>query len=496
MSLLKRWLSRDSKPAPSSTSKASPPQGSDEKKQEAAAQDPATQSRPGKAVKNVKGSSDQAKVTAPKKNKPLTKDLPPLGNDFEVLDLPKPLNYAIQTLGFETCTPVQKSVLPHSLDGADIIAQAQTGTGKTAAFLVSLITFHLENPEERSRAPGVPFGLIIAPTRELVMQIAADAEALTRFTDLRVMAVVGGIDYEKQKKQLTTPVDIVVATPGRLLDFCRSDVLKLNQVEMLVIDEADRMLNMGFIPDVKAIIQRCPRKERRQTQLFSATFSEDIKRLAARWTLEPVRIEIAPEKVATDTVTQKLFLTAENDKFSVLCNLIDSEDLDKVIIFVNRRDATRRLEDRLYRQGYATGLLTGEVTQKKRVKTLEDFKSGELKVLVATDVAGRGIHVDNITHVVNYNLPEDPEDYVHRIGRTGRAGADGTSISLICENDAFMLGSIETLLGQPLVCEHPPEHLLQATKAPIRGSRKQDLIQQGNDSKHGRRGKPPTHRRR
>ena len=363
MSLLKRWLGGDSKPAPSSTSKASPPGGGGKKKQKVAAGNQAKQPKSDKAVKSANGHTDHAKTPARKKIKPSPKDLPPLGDDFAVLDLPQPLNHAIQTLGFETCTPVQKSVLPHSLDGADIIAQAQTGTGKTAAFLVSLITFHLENPEERSRAAGVPFGLIIAPTRELVMQIAADAESLTQFTDLRVMAVVGGIDYEKQKKQLTTPVDIVVATPGRLLDFCRSDVLKLNQVEMLVIDEADRMLNMGFIPDVKAIIQRCPKKERRQTQLFSATFSEDIKRLAARWTLDPVRIEIAPEKVATDTVIQKLFLTAEDDKFSVLCNLIDSEDLDKVIIFVNRRDATRRLEDRLYRQGYATGLLTGEVTQ-------------------------------------------------------------------------------------------------------------------------------------
>ena len=179
----------------------------------------------------------------------------------------------------------------------------------------------------------------------------------------------------------------------------------------------------------------------------------------SRWTLDPVRIEIEPEKIATDTVTQKLYLTAEEDKFKVLCNLIESEELDKVIVFVNRRDATRKLEDRLFRQGYATGLLTGEVTQKKRVRTLDEFKSGEIKVLVATDVAGRGIHVDNITHVVNFNLPEDPEDYVHRIGRTGRAGADGTSVSLICENDAFMLGSIETMLGEPLVFEHPPEHL-------------------------------------
>lgn len=487
MSLLKRWFGGSPAPKPSQNQKkktsAAPPI-----KQKAKA--PAKK-QPAKGERSSKTSSSKPDARTP------PQPLAPLGEDFSILDLPEPLNQAIQTLGFQNCTPVQKAVLPHSLDGEDIIAQAQTGTGKTAAFLISMITFHIENPEQRARGPGVPFGLIIAPTRELVMQIASDAEALTRYTDLRVMAVVGGIDYEKQKKQLTTPVDIVVATPGRLLDFCRSDVLRLSQVEMLVIDEADRMLNMGFIPDVKAIIQRTPKKERRQTQLFSATFSEDIKRLAARWTLDPVRIEIEPEKVATDTVTQKLYLTAEEDKFKVLCNLIESEDLDKVIIFVNRRDATRKLEDRLYRQGYATGLLTGEVTQKKRVRTLDEFKSGDIKVLVATDVAGRGIHVDNITHVVNFNLPEDPEDYVHRIGRTGRAGADGTSVSLICENDAFMLGSIETMLGEPLVFEHPPEHLLADLNAPTRGSRKQDLITQTGDTKHGKRpSRPPAHRRR
>lgn len=488
MSLLKRWFGGATAPAPSSDQK---------KTQRAASSKKPKAKRPDK--RGSTNAESPSKQTAAKKreSQDTSEVLAPLGEDFRVLDLPETLNRAIQTLGFQSCTPVQKAVLPHSLDGEDIIAQAQTGTGKTAAFLISMITFHIENPEQRARGAGVPFGLIIAPTRELVMQIASDAEALTRFTDLRVMAVVGGIDYEKQKKQLTSPVDIVVATPGRLLDFCRSDVLRLSQVEMLVIDEADRMLNMGFIPDVKAIIQRTPKKERRQTQLFSATFSEDIKRLAARWTLDPVRIEIEPEKIATDTVTQKLYLTAEEDKFKVLCNLIESEELDKVIVFVNRRDATRKLEDRLFRQGYATGLLTGEVTQKKRVRTLDEFKSGEIKVLVATDVAGRGIHVDNITHVVNFNLPEDPEDYVHRIGRTGRAGADGTSVSLICENDAFMLGSIETMLGEPLVFEHPPEHLLVDLNAPTRGSRKQDLITPTGETKHGKRpGRPPTHRRR
>ncbi len=227
-----------------------------------------------------------------------------VGVDFASLDLPDELNESITNLGFRQCTPVQKEVLPFSLDGRDIIAQAQTGTGKTAAFLISIITYDLENPELNQRPPGMPFALIIAPTRELVLQISKDADDLVGNTDIVIVSVVGGMDYEKQKKALAKPVGIVVATPGRLLDFCRSNVIDLSQVESLIIDEADRMLSMGFIPDVKAIIQRTPKKDRRQTQLFSATISEDIRRLAAAWTLDPVRIEIEPEQVAVDTVEQ------------------------------------------------------------------------------------------------------------------------------------------------------------------------------------------------
>ena len=391
--------------------------------------------------------------------------------DFADLELPDELNEAIMALGFESCTPVQKEVLPHSLDGKDIIAQAQTCTGKTAAFLISIITYHIENPEIEARPEGAPFALIIAPTRELVLQITNDALELSEFTDLDVLAVVGGMDYEKQKQQLKSNIDLVIATPGRLLDFIRSRVIDLSLVETLIIDEADRMLSMGFIPDVKAIIQRTPRKENRQTQLFSATFSEDIKRLAASWTLNPVRVEIEPAKLAIDSVNQKIYLTSEENKFLVLFNIIMSEDVSRVIVFVNRRDDTRYLEDKLYRQGIDCGLLTGEVPQKKRIRTLDNFKSGKIKVLVATDVAGRGIHVDDVSHVINYNLPEDPEDYVHRIGRTGRAGATGTSISLACENDSFMLPAIEALLGESFVCEQTPAHLLKPSPAPVRRSR-------------------------
>ncbi|MBO6554997.1 MAG: DEAD/DEAH box helicase [Pseudomonadales bacterium] len=383
-------------------------------------------------------------------------DLP---DDFEKLDLPEELEDAILDLGFSSATPVQNEVLPHSLDGRDIIAQAQTGTGKTAAFLISILAYELENPRLEERDPGTPFALIIAPTRELVMQIKADADALTKYTDIEVVCLVGGIDYERQKKQLKNPVDVVVATPGRLLDFARSGTVDLSEVEIMVIDEADRMLSMGFIPDVKSIVARTPKKQSRQTQLFSATYSEDIKRLAASWTLDPVRIEIEPEQVAVDTVEQKVFLTSEDEKYKVLYNIIHHYHIARVLIFVNRRDESRDLESKLDRHGFKTGLLAGDVPQKKRIRTLERFRSGEVDVLVATDVAGRGLHIDDISHVINFNLPEDPEDYVHRIGRTGRAGSEGMSISLACESDAFMLPNIEALLGSSLPCENPPEEL-------------------------------------
>ena len=415
-----------------------------------------------------------------------TSKLPP---DFSRLELPDPLARAILDLGFTSCTPVQNEVLSHSLDGKDIIAQAQTGTGKTAAFLISIITYDLENPTLEKRKPGTPFALIIAPTRELAMQITRDAQDLAKHTDLGIATLVGGIDYEKQKNRLKKPVDIIVATPGRLLDFARSRNLDLSEIEILIIDEADRMLSMGFIPDVKAIVSRTPKKQQRQTQLFSATYSEDIKRLAASWTLDAVKIEIEPQQVAVETVDQRVFLTSEKEKYNVLYNLIKQYQLDRVLIFANRRDESRELESRLSRHGFRTGLLAGDVPQRQRIRTLEKFRSGEIAILVATDVAGRGLHIDDISHVINYKLPEDPEDYVHRIGRTGRAGAKGISISLACESDSFMLPAIEELLGETLDCEHPPENLTAAIPAlPAAPWQREKHLARGKSRQRGRRG--------
>jgi ATP-dependent RNA helicase RhlB len=380
---------------------------------------------------------------------------------FQDFNLPDPLLRGIQACGFRYCTPIQAQVLGHTLAGLDAIGRAQTGTGKTAAFLITIITDLLRNPVEGQQYAGEPRALIVAPTRELAMQIAADAEDLARYCNLNVLAVVGGMDFDRQRARLTREkIDILVATPGRLLDFATRRDVYLDQVDVLVLDEADRMLDMGFIPDVKRIVRLCPRNEDRQTLLFSATFSTDIMNLAQRWTFEPEIVEIEPENVATDTVDQKVYMTSTEEKFVVLYNLLVHEDVRRVMIFANRRDQTRRLSDMLRAMNIRCALLSGDVPQEKRLKTLERFRGGELDALVATDVAGRGIHIDDVTHVINFTLPEDPEDYVHRIGRTGRAGASGTSISFACEEDGFAIPPIEKLLGRKLPCEVPPAELL------------------------------------
>ncbi len=410
-------------------------------------------------------------------------------SDFAELFLPEPLLKAIDDLGFTSCTPIQKEVLPHTLDGEDLIGQAQTGTGKTAAFLITVITFHMENPEETLRANGTPFALIIAPTRELALQIMSDAEELTKYSKLNIVALVGGMDYDKQQKQCQKKVDLIIATPGRLLDFSRKGYVNLKQVEQLVIDEADRMLSMGFIPDLTAIVRQIPDKKERQTLLFSATYPSYIQRITEQWTHQPVTIKIQPDSIVTDTVEQITYLVETDKKYDLLYNLIQQDDVDRVIIFVNRRDDTRRLEEKLYRNDIETGLLTGEVPQKKRLRTLDDFKEGKIKVLVATDVAGRGIHVNNVTHVINYNLPDDPEDYIHRIGRTGRAGATGTSVTIACETECFQLPAIEDLLGTKIVGIQPEEKLLEKAPAPVKPRREKPVQSGGRKPHSGQRGR-------
>ena len=380
---------------------------------------------------------------------------------FHDFDLPLPLMRGIHEAGFQYSTPIQAASLPHTLCGHDLVGKAQTGTGKTAAFLVSIISDLLRHPIEDERYLGEARAMIMAPTRELAIQIADDAAMLLKHTDLHVHCLVGGMDYGRQLKKLEKfHCDILVGTPGRLLDFANNRDIYLDQVEILVIDEADRMLDMGFIPQVRRLVRLTPRREDRQTLLYSATFTPEIVRLSKSWTHEPVNVEIDAEQVATDTVEQKIYITTASEKFTLLHNILQADEVDSVMVFANRRDICRDLHEKLKKKGFSAGLLSGDVPQNRRMKTLDAFKSGRLKVMVATDVAGRGIHVDGVSHVVNFTLPEEPEDYVHRIGRTGRAGKTGTSISFACEDDAFLLEPIEKLLEKKLACVMPEANLL------------------------------------
>jgi len=349
--------------------------------------------------------------------------------------------------------------LPYALAGFDCIGKAQTGTGKTAAFLITAITDLLEHRLEEQYL-GEPRALILAPTRELALQIAEDAQQLTKYSRLKVVAVVGGMDFEKQQKQLADQrVDIMVATPGRLIDFMNRKLVFLDQIELLVIDEADRMLDMGFIPDIKTIVRATPRTENRQTLMFSATFSQDILNLAERWTNEPVQVEVEPLTKTSEDVEQHVYIISADEKYQVLRRILRRPEADRVLVFANRKDIVRDLSENLKKDGIECEVLSGDVPQNKRIRTLDGFKEGKFEVLVATDVAGRGIHIDGVSHVINYTLPEDAEDYVHRIGRTGRAGKKGVSISFACEDDSFLIPAIEEYVKAKIDVEMLPEHL-------------------------------------
>lgn len=406
---------------------------------------------------------------------------------FHDFDLPVSIMHGIADLDFKYCTPIQEMALPIVLEGRDIIGRASTGTGKSAVFLIAVFTRLLNEERENKveRKTGFPRVLIIAPTRELVQQIANDAQALAKYTRLRTVAVYGGMDYAKQEKALTEqPVDVLAATPGRLLDYASRRVVDLSRAGIMVIDEADRMLDMGFIPDVRRIVNKTPPREERQTLLFSATITNEVKDLAAQWCVKPQYIESEPEQMTVDTVEQIVYMTTSAEKYNVLYNLITKEEHGLILVFANMKNEARRLHDRLKRNNIECTLLSGDIPQQKRMARLESFRRGEVKVLVATDVAGRGIHIEGISHVVNYTLPYEPEDYVHRIGRTGRAGAKGISISFACEEGAFYIPDIEEYIGMQLNSVVPPEHLLTP---PPKGSAASDGQKQRQPSSRRRR---------
>lgn len=383
-------------------------------------------------------------------------------------DLPLHSNVlkALQAKGFEYCTPIQACSLPYSLQGRDIAGQAQTGTGKTMAFLIA--TFHhlLQFPRHSA---GQPRALILAPTRELAVQIEQDAKLLVQYTGLTTALAYGGDGYDKQVQAIERGVDILIGTTGRLIDYYKQGIIRLDFVQVVVLDEADRMFDLGFIRDIRYLIRRCPKPSERLTMLFSATLSYKVRELAFEDMNDPQYLDIEPTQKTGHRIKEELFYPSDQDKMALLLTLIEEEWPDRCMIFANTKQRCEEIWGYLAADQHRVGLLTGDVAQKKRLSLLKQFSEGKLDILVATDVAARGLHIADVTHVFNYDLPDDCEDYVHRIGRTGRAGESGVSISFACEQYAMNLPAIEQYIGHSIaVSQYDPEALRQDLPRPWR----------------------------
>jgi ATP-dependent RNA helicase RhlB len=369
---------------------------------------------------------------------------------FTNFDLHPLLQQGLAEAGFTRCTPIQALTLPVALTGRDVAGQAQTGTGKTCAFLVALMNRLLTRPAVAERKDSDPRALIIAPTRELAIQIDKDARNIGRHTGLKTALIYGGVDYDKQRQQLKDGCDIIIATPGRLLDYYKQQVFGFNGVEVMVVDEADRMFDLGFIKDVRFIFRRLPAREQRQVLLYSATLSHRVLELAYEHMHEAEKLVVETDHVTADKVRQVVYFPAKEEKMPLLLNLLERENPSRSIVFVNTKAAAERITERVKRQGYRVGALSGDVPQLKRQKLLQRFQDGQLDMLVCTDVAARGLHIPAVSHVFNYDLPQDAEDYVHRIGRTARLGAEGDAISFACDLYAMSLPEIEAYIGQKI----------------------------------------------
>jgi len=362
---------------------------------------------------------------------------------FDSFNLPEAILEGLNAAGFVYCSPIQEQTLPVSLAGHDVAGQAQTGTGKTAAFLVTVFSRLMEI---RDRKPGVPAALIVAPTRELAQQIYDEARLLGKKTGLTMVQVVGGVDYGKQADILRKGVDIVICTPGRIIDYMKQGIFKTGGVKIVVIDEADRLLDMGFEKDMRFILRKLPKYDERQSMLFSATLSHRVMELTYEYMNLPEFISVTPEEITVENVEQELFHVGKDEKLSLLLGLLKREAWSRMLIFVNTKTGVEWLAQKLKGNGWPAEGITGDLPQKKRFWLMDQYKSGKLKILIATDVASRGIHVEDISHVINFDLPQDPENYVHRIGRTARAGKTGRALSLACERYVFHLKPMEDLL--------------------------------------------------
>jgi ATP-dependent RNA helicase RhlB len=372
---------------------------------------------------------------------------------FDSFPFSEAIMRGIRDAGFEYCTPIQAETLPIALDGRDIAGQAQTGTGKTAAFLLATLHELDQEPAELSRRPNQPRAFMLAPTRELAVQIYNDACVLAAHTGLKVRVVFGGTGYESQRKALEDGVDILIGTPGRIIDYFKQHVFDLRAIQVLVLDEADRMFDLGFIKDIRYLLRRCPTPENRQGMLFSATLSYRVTELAYEHMNNPQKVVIEAEQITADRVKETAYMVANDEKVRLLIGLMRRLGESRVIVFINTKREADKVWGFLEGNGYPAAILSGDVPQKKRLSLLKRFSGGEVAVLVATDVAARGLHIEGVTHVINYDLPEDAEDYVHRIGRTARAGAEGDAISFVCETYAFSLPDIEQYIGHKITVQ-------------------------------------------
>src|SRR3569833_1018005 len=379
---------------------------------------------------------------------------------FQSLGLAPPVLVGFFVAGFTVCTPIQAQTLPIALSGKDVAGQAQTGTGKTAAFLVALYQKLLTPPPTTSRSPTSVRALVVAPTRELAVQIHHDGEILGRLTGLKQAVVYGGVDYEKERRQLEEGVDVLIGTPGRLIDYFKQHVFDLRHAQALVLDEADRMFDLGFIADIRYLLRRLPPPERRQSMLFSATLSYRVLELAYEHMNNTELVRIEPDKMTVDRVRQLMYYTAMEEKVLLLVGLLRQFEARRTMIFVNTKRMAERLESTLKANGFHAQALSGDVPLNKRLRFLRDFPNGDLAVLIATDVASRGLHIPDVSHVFNFDLPQDAPDYVHRIGRTARAGTDGDAISFACEEYAVSLPEIEAYLGHKIPSAPIPPELL------------------------------------
>jgi len=379
---------------------------------------------------------------------------------FDQYKLPESLLQGLDQAGFKQCTPIQAESLPLSLDGIDVAGEAQTGTGKTIAFLVAIYNKLLTEPAPEHRKPNQPRALVIAPTRELAIQIYNDAKLIGSHSGLKLALAYGGTGYDAQQKAIADGADILIGTPGRLIDFFKKHVFNLKQVQALVLDEADRMFDLGFINDIRYLIRRCPDPDHRLSMLFSATLSYRVQELSYEHMNNPQHVKIQSEQRTADKIEERVFYPANSEKIPLLLGLFAKDKPTRSIIFVNTKRVAEEVSAWLTGNNIPPAVLSGDIPQAKRQSLLKKFQDGEFHVLVATDVAARGLHIPEVSHVFNYDLPQQAEDYVHRIGRTARAGASGHAISMACEDYAQYLPEIEEYIGHSIPNEAVTSELL------------------------------------